>query len=181
VQVRWHRPPKEAGIKARQQQGKESKINEELREAVQKLFVDSSVNGNVRTPPKLSEGREARIASFAEIIAIGRTHVYRDRHSRQIDFVPEPEANTRLTKELSALALGIASLEQRTSVQESELKDVFRVGLDCLPQNRRRIVVSALSGEEIQDEKRLNLWRSAEELVALGILESADKPYRLSN
>jgi len=181
VQVRWHRPPKEAGIKARQQQGKESKINEELREAVQKLFVDSSVNGNVRTPPKLSEGREARIASFAEIIAIGRTHVYRDRHSRQIDFVPEPEANTRLTKELSALALGIASLEQRTSVQESELKDVFRVGLDCLPQNRRKIVVSALSGEEIQDEKRLNLWRSAEELVALGILESADKPYRLSN
>ena len=181
IQVRWNRPPKEAGIIAKKQQGQEKQINERLHRAVKRLFLDSKVNGDWSTPPTLSKKRVERIASIAEIIAIGRTHVYRDRYSRDIDFVPEPEANTRLTKEFSALAMGIASLEQRPGVQESELQDVFRVGLDCLPQNRRKIIVSALNGKEIQEEKRLNLWRSAEELVALGILESTDNPYRLSS
>ncbi len=78
-------------------------------------------------------------------------------------------------------AKGIASLEQRPSVTEAEIQDAFRVGLDCLPPNRRKIIVSALTGKEIKDEKRLNLWRSAEELVALGFLESTDQPYRLSS
>lgn len=181
IQVRWHRPTKKAGIIARKQQGKEKQINKRLQKGVQRLFLDSKVNGDWSTPPKLSKSRVERIASLAEIIAIGRTHVYRDRYSREIDYVPEPEANTRITKELSALALGIASLDQRESVSESELQDVFRVGLDSLPPDRRKIIVSALNGKEVEDEKRLKLWRSAEELVALGILENTNKPYCLSS
>jgi len=181
LQVRWNRPSLEAGILAQKQQGKEKQIRNQVKKAVRRLFLDSTVNGNQGPPPKLSKTHRKRIAQFAEIIAKGRTHVYRDRYSRQIDYVPEAEANTRIAKQLSALAKGIASLEQKPSVTEAELQDAFRVGLDCLPPNRRKIIVSALTGKEIQDEKRLNLWRSAEELVALGILECTDKPYRLSS
>lgn len=181
LQVRWHRPPYQAGITAQKQQGKETQIKNQLKKHVRKLFLDSTVNGNKRTPPKLPKKTLERIASFAEIIAIGRTHVYRDRFSRNIDYVPEPEANTRIAKQLSALAKGIASLEQKPSVTEDEVQDVFRVGLDSLPPTRRKIIVSALTGREIKDEKRLNLCRSAQELVALGILESTKQPYRLSS
>ena len=181
LQVHWHRPPLQAGIAAQKQQGKEGQIRNQLKKQVRKLFLDSTVNGNKRTPPKLPKKKLERMASFAEIIAKARTHVYRDRYSRQIDYVPEAEANTRIAKQLSALEKGIASLEQKPSVTEAELQDIFRVGLDCLPPNRRKIIVSALTEEAIQDEKRLNLWRSAEELVALGMLESTDQPYRLSN
>ncbi len=181
LQVRWNRPSLEAGIVAQKQQGKEKQIRNQVKKAVRRLSLDSTVNGNQRTPPKLSKKVMTRIGQFAEIIAIGRTHVYRDRYSREIDYVPEPEANTRIAKQLSALARGIASLEQKPSVTEDEVQDVFRVGLDSLPPNRRKIIVSALNGKEIQDEKRLKVWRSADELVALGILESTEKPYRLSS
>ncbi len=73
LQVRWHRPrsPK-AGQRAISQQGCEGTIRKELRLAVKALFKSST-----QSAPKMSAQARNRIASLAELVALARTHVFR--------------------------------------------------------------------------------------------------------
>lgn len=179
LQIRWHRPDsEEAGEWAIEQQGKEDQIKAEAGEAIKNTFTRA-------TPlaPTLPAGIAPRIAALAEIVALGRTHVFRDGYgNREIEYVPEPEANTRISKGLAALIRGIAALNGRTRVEEQDLQDGFRVGLDCLPENRRRILLAASSGQDFASPPiALTMrLRAAEELEALGILEDK-KTLKLSD
>jgi hypothetical protein len=119
-----------------------------------------------------------RIASLAEVVALGRTHIYRSSFSnRQIEYVPEAEANTRISKGLAALAEGEAALQGRCEVAEQDLQDAFRVGLDSLPENRRRIIIAALKGKDLESVQlpRTVRERESEDLEALGILGEGDR------
>ncbi len=97
LQVRWHRPAsEEAGERAIEQQGKEEQIKKEAREAILSIF-----NNCPQRVPSLPTTIPARIAAIAEVVAISRTHVFRDGYgSREIEYVPEPEANTRISKDV---------------------------------------------------------------------------------
>jgi hypothetical protein len=178
LQVRWHRPDsEEAGEWAIRQQGQESEIQEKVRGAVKRIFDNS-----VQSAPTLSPDMQKRLASLAEVVALGRTHVFRTSSSREIDYVPEPEANTRLSKGLAAMARGIAALNRRTEVAEQDLQDTFRVGFDCLPDNRRHILLAAQKGQDLEPVKlpRTVRVREIEELQALGILAEDDPPGKLT-
>ncbi len=60
--------------------------------AVSAIFAESE-----KVAPKLPPEMRKRIASLAEVVALGRTHVYRSSFgNRQIEYVPEAEANTRI-------------------------------------------------------------------------------------
>jgi hypothetical protein len=73
LQVRWHRPDSpEAGEWAIEQQGTESVIRTEARAAIQQLFKSIQ-----KRSPVLTSEQTTRIASLAEVVAIGRTHVFR--------------------------------------------------------------------------------------------------------
>ena len=122
LQVRWHRPNSpEAGEWAINQQGHETEIQGELRGAVKEIFGQSS-----KEPPELGLGMPRRIAHFAEVIAVARTHVYRESYGdRDIEYVPEPEANTRISKGLAAIAKGIAALNRHKMVSEEDLQGCF--------------------------------------------------------
>jgi len=122
LQLRWHRPDSpEAGQRAIQQKGSEDVIRRELRTAIENLF-----RGSVDSIPKLSSRAERRLASLAELVAIARTHVIRSNYgSREIEYVPEAEANTRISKGLAAIARGIAALSGKKSVTEQDLQDAF--------------------------------------------------------
>jgi hypothetical protein len=116
-----------------------------------------------------------RIASLAEIVALGRTHIYRNNYgSREIEYVPEAEANTRLAQGLAAIAKGIAALNRRNEVAEPDLQDAFRVGLDCITDTRRQLLLAIIHGEDV-DEVQLSRTvreRQLEELEALVLIEN---------
>jgi hypothetical protein len=169
LQVRWHRPDsEEAGDWAIQQQEHEPEIREQSREAITPIFQQLPA-----VAPALPKEMRQRLAALAEVVAVGRTHVFRNGFgNREIEYVPEPEANTRVSKGLAALARGIAALHGRAEVAEQDLQDSFRVGLDCLPERRRRIILAAVSREELNaiDIVRTVREREVEDLAALGIL-----------
>ena len=180
LQVRWHRPDSPvAGEWAIRQQGYETEIREQLKEAIGEIFSQSS-----QKPPVLSSEMTRRVACLAEVVAIARTHVYREGFgNRDIEYVPEAEANTRISKGLAAMAKGIAAVNRRNEVAEQDLQDVFRVGLDCVPDVRRKVLIAAIAG---QDLKALNIpWtvkdRAFEELKELRILKDSPNPLSLTD
>lgn len=182
LQVRWHRPDsEEAGVRAIEQQGFEKEIQQGAQEVIGQIFRDAA-----RAVPTLPDTMKHRLASLAEIVAIGRTHVFRRGYgNREIEYVPEPEANTRLSKGLAALAKGIAALHRRPEVAEQDLQDAFRVGLDCLPDYRRRLFLAVAQGLNLDSVgiPRTMRTRELEELSELGIVEfdsgQADGTWRL--
>jgi hypothetical protein len=172
LQIRWHRPDsEEAGEWAIEQQGQEEDIQKQAREAI------SSVVGVAATiAPTLPADMRARIAALAEIVALGRTHLFRDSYgTREIEYVPEPEANTRVSKGLAALTRGIAALNGHSEVKEQDLQDGFRVGLDCLPEQRRAVIIASFSGSDVSSLQMppTVLRRVLEDLEALGLIEPA--------
>jgi hypothetical protein len=172
LQVRSHRPDSEkAGEWAIRQQGNEAEIQRTLRCAIGELFRNA-----LSDPPALSAQMTRRIAALAEIVAFARTHVFRSSYGkRDIDYIPEPEANTRISKGLAAIAKGIAALNRCAQVTDVELQDAFRVALDCLPEYRRRLLTAILEGKDFESVAMPRTVRSREleELVELGILTDA--------
>jgi excisionase family DNA binding protein len=175
LQVRWHRPDSEdAGEWAIRQQGQETAIREQMSKAVSAIFKNAPAQ-----PPTLSPEMCKRIAALAEVVALGRTHVFRNGYgNREIEYVPEAEANTRISKQLAAIARGVASLNGRNTVTEEEFEDLRRVAFDCLPDARRRLLETFIRGEQPSTVSMAPTVKSREleELQALGILESEALP-----
>jgi hypothetical protein len=175
LQVRWHRPDsEEAGEWAIRQQGQETEIRQQICEPVSAIFKTA-----LKEAARLTPEMEKRIASLAEVVALGRTHVFRNGYgNREIEYVPEAEANTRISKQLAAIARGIASLNGHPSVTEEEFGDVVRVAFDCLPDARRRLLEAVLRGENPASVSMAPVVRSrlSEDLKALGILEQEVRP-----
>ena len=151
-----------------------------------KRVIGQVLDTATATPPILTHAMQVRLASLAEIIALGRTHVYRSSFgNREIEHVPEPEANTRIAKGLAALAKGVASLHGQTQVAEEDLQDIFRVGLDSLQDYRRRLFLAVAKGTNPGSVNMPHTMRQREleELEELGLLEKAkpDSGYRLTD
>ena len=180
LQVRWHRPDSpEAGEWAIEQQGNEAKIKAALQAAVEEIFKQSP-----NKPPVLGQRMTRRVASFAEVVAIARTYVYREGYgSREIEYIPESEANTRIAKGLAAIARGVAALNGRTKVAEQDLQDALRVGLDCLPEIRRKLLVAAINGQELGSLQIPSTvrYRAFEDLRELGILQEQHQPLKVTS
>ena len=108
--VRWHRPGgTEAALRAMGQN--RQRVRQELRDAVTALF-----DSLPEQEPTLPEEFERRIAALAEFVVVARTHVPRDGRTKEVIYVPEPEASTRLAQQLCQLAKGSALLGGREIV-----------------------------------------------------------------
>jgi hypothetical protein len=166
VMIRWHRPGGvEAALKAMNQDCKER--TKDLREAVQALMKSSETES-----PVLSAALQERIAALAEFAVRGRTHVHRNGYSKEIDYIPEPEAATRLAQQLAQLAKGSALIAARSTVESEDYDLVKRVAFDCIPTPRRK-VLDNLMREEQADRSGLpssTLSYVKEELQALALL-----------
>jgi hypothetical protein len=170
--IRWHRPGGvEAALKA---------MNQDCRERASDLTnaVHALMNGlaaqslSLTQSPMLSRDSQERIAALAEFAVRGRTHVHRNGYSKQIDYIPEAEAATRLAQQLTQLAKGSAMLGARSSVEREDFQLVQRVAFDCMPTARRRLLDTLMCGEQA-DKSGLpssTLSYVKEELQALGLL-----------
>ncbi len=170
LQVRWHRPARTAGERAIDQQTGEKEMSTEITDAVRAVFDEASSD-----VPEISRAVRQQIAAIADLVAVGRTHVYRSSiGNRDIEDVPEPEANTRVSKGLAAIARGDAALQGKDTVDNAVLRDVFRVALDCIVPARREVLLAMLHGRPIP--AGTTTGRAIEDLQELGLLTQGNAP-----
>jgi hypothetical protein len=142
VMVRCSRPNgTQAALAAMRQDGTQAR--QELRNAVRNLLA-----GLRSVEPQSPDNIEKQIAALAELVVRARTHVPRDGHKKEIRYVPEAEAPTRLAQQLAQLSKGSALLDDRDTMSGQDYKLVRRVGMDCIPAARRKVLEYLISGEE---------------------------------
>ncbi len=166
VMTRWGRPGgTEAALMAMNQNC--TARAEDLKAAVHALMTGLS-----RQSPELSPAMQQKIAALAEIAVRGRTHIPRDGHSKEIEYVPEPEAATRLAQQLAQLAKGSALVMERAAVEEDDYRLVQRVGFDCIPAQRRRALDALIRGARPEASGLVSstLSYALGDLEALGLL-----------
>ena len=171
VMVRWHRPGgTEAALRAMGQD--RERVRQELRNAVAALF-----DSLPEQQPALPEELQRRIAALAEFVVVARTHVPRDGRTKQMLYVPEPEASTRLAQQLCQLAKGSALLVGRELVNDEDFCLVRRAGFDSIPATRRRILDAILSGKRTKAEEvglPTSTWNyTTLDLKMMGLTEQA--------
>jgi hypothetical protein len=145
-----------------------ARAREELRSAVHLL-----IRGIPNTNPQISEELQGRIAALAEFAVRGRTHVPRNGYSKKIEYVPEPEAATRLAQQLQQLAKGSALLSGREVVAEADFRLVQRAAFDSIPASRWRVLRALIEGKRPMDAglPPSTLCYAREDLQAHGLLE----------
>jgi hypothetical protein len=172
VMVRWKRVGGiDAAIRAMHQD--DAAKDADMRQAVAALF-----NAIEDAPePTIPMHIERCIAALAELIAIGRTPIRRER-DEEIEYVPEAEGATRLAKQFCQLAKGSARLELRTEVDSIiDLGVVHRVAFDTLPPNRATVLRSLLEGRSVAtcELKRHARQRAIDDLKELDLLDNDGK------
>jgi hypothetical protein len=128
--------------------------------------------------PRLDRTMQVRIASLSEIIALARSHVERDRYSREVLNVPITEGNTRIAQQLCQVARGSALVDGRAKIDESDFKLARRVGFDSLPLVRRAVLEALIAGTDLRfpDLPATTVKRSVEDLQLVGLLTKGDRP-----
>lgn len=165
--IRWHRP---GGVEAAEiaMRQNDQELKQALKGAVHKLLAKPTV-----VAPQLAKADEHRIAALGEIAVRGRTHVPRDGYRKEIIYVPEAEANTRLPQQLAQLAKGSAILSGRELVAEQDMALVTRVAFDCIPAARCTILNGLIQGQSLNKIKlpSSTLTYAKEELQGQGLME----------
>ena len=145
----------------------ERQFEEAAHEAVAEIFQNSTDR-----IPRIREEDMIRIDALADLVAISRTKIHRERITRQLDdVVPEAESGSRIGRQLGKLAQGIAALKNQYFVEEDDIQDIFRVGLDSIPEAKRLVLKSTFLNEE--PERPMNPTiksRTLEDLRELGIM-----------
>jgi len=90
-------------------------------------------------PARISESSMKEIIKIAQVVALGRTGVRRDRYTREPDIV-RPEYAVRLAKQLGNLAVGIAMAREKPSVTKEEVRLVQHTAIHSLELKRIRIL-----------------------------------------
>ena len=148
LMVRWHRPGGiNAALKAMNQNGKLAE--KELKEAVHALLQTVPTS-----EPRLPEELQRKLAALSEFVVRARTHVPRNGYSKDIVYVPEPEAATRLAQQVAQLTKGSAVLAGRPVADEEDYSVALRAGRDCIPATRAKILDALIARGNI---KRVNL------------------------
>jgi DNA-binding transcriptional ArsR family regulator len=180
LQVRSHRPggvrAGEAAIKSGNLEG-----NAEIQAAVSSLFIDICKRDHEQ--PQLTDSDTHLIANLAEFCVRGRTHVPREGYTKEVIYMPEPEASPRLAQQFAQLARGSALLEGRSAVNAVDLALVRRVMMDSIRKDRRDILDAlvecgtTLSSVTLAKQTGLSqttTYRRLEELRGMELVEFED-------
>ena len=167
--------------KAMANAGKEGEMRARLAGAMHAFLAGRSME-------KPAVGIEAidHLVRLADFVTRARSGVFRDGFKRELEYVPEPEVPTRFAKQMLALGSGLAVVNGNDHVGPDELRVVHRVGLDCIPSIRRKILKALAEGEmrgsdndsldtsKIAGASRFStsaVRRTLEDLHGLGVVE----------
>lgn len=174
--------------KAINRTGQEQHFRKEVRETVKSaciVYSDRAETGNV---PLIDEQMENRLAALATICVKGRSHVARNRWSKEIEYLPEPEAPARFAKQLAMLAQGLAVLRLAPNVEQCDYEIVYRVALDCLPVIKAKALKAlfqelSVHNNDLSRNLRLSnstIKRTMEDMETLGLVNKKGDSYSLS-
>jgi hypothetical protein len=147
--------------------GRERKMREELRSAVCALFKSIGT----RVAFEFDEAARKRMAALASFVAHARSAVERDRYHRDIELIPGTEMPGRLAVTLRRLFHG---LEVIGVSREECWKLVARVGLDCIPDVRRKVLTclwqQSESSKKSEESEEFALSEEIETLAVAGAI-----------
>lgn len=89
--------------------------------------------------PDCSDAIRERIVRLSAMLARARTFVERS-HDHQVSYLPEPEGPARIAQQLFKLGQGLALINQRPAINESDLVILNRVALDSMPLARKKLL-----------------------------------------
>jgi hypothetical protein len=121
----------------------------------------------------LSAGFTEPLVVLADLVTRARSGVARDGYSRDLLYMPEPEAPTRLAKQLAQLgaallAIGVSEFETWRVVRKlgwDSVPAVRRAVIDCLAKQSEPVPISAI--EEATGLPDRTTRRAIEDVVAL--------------
>lgn len=123
----------EVAVIAMKNTGKEKQMREEIQTAVSAyirgLIIPKAENVEV------SEEMYAALAGVASIVVKARSGTFRD-YKKEIELIPEPEAPSRLAKQLVTMLKALAVLMGRTVCTWEDYYLVMKLGLDNIPKNK---------------------------------------------
>jgi len=136
--------------KAKQKTGKEIKMREELSQTMNQ-FLEQFEGAKIKDIDILVDTDE-KLTNLACFLAQGRTGVSRDRYTRTIEYMPEPEGTARISKQLWVLGAGIATVQGKKVLDEDVYRILRRVVENSLPRHRgiilRRLWESMITSED---------------------------------
>ena len=145
MRTRWPRAGGvEAGLRAMRQKTNEAiQTHSAVRDFLMPILKQKTI-----LAPRLKEADEVRIAHLGELIVLARTSVSRERATRTIEDVPDPEGNTRFPQQLAQIGRGWAVLMVSDVVTEEAMKLIFRVGFDCIPPRKCEVLRALIEEQE---------------------------------
>jgi hypothetical protein len=164
--------------KAYDMNARESEMRQKLRQAVSG-FLKGRDFSTVR--PMTSEGIRERLIQLSILAVVARSPIERDRHTREITLIPDPEAPARVTKALGKLyaalrAVGVPSTRAWALVR--------KIAFDSMPKLRYALI-KALAEKSAQRASELAIGihhptqttkRALEDLVGLKLVEREKIP-----
>lgn len=162
---------REMARKARQARGHEQEMRDALVEAVS-AYVGSLDFTATQT---LGQGAADRLDALALFTTRARSGVDRDRYSREITALPEPESPTRFVKQIESLALAFKVMGY---TEAQAVAYIIKVAQSSIPSIRLRALtllreaVDEVDTPTVGDEMGLSTdaaRRVLEDLAALGM------------
>lgn len=152
----------------------------EMREDIQTAFADFIRGIQLpKQPIVVTDDIQNKIAHLATFCVRARSGIIREGYSsREIELIPDTELPTRLAKQLTTLQGAFSLMDESTPEMNYQL--VYKVGMDTLPQKRRKTIVVLLAATEslTTAEVALNIGyptnttrRILEDLQGLGLSE----------
>ncbi len=168
VMVRLPRPRgTEAAHRAMNQD--QSAARKELESVYRQLLEGLPQNAEPEIPVEMQH----QLAALAEFTVHARTHVPRNRNNREIEYVPEPEAPTRLAQQLAQLMKGSALLAGRREAAKEDFQVARRAAWDSIPKARRIVLEQAMGKPADLQRSSAALSYAREELTQLGLLDTS--------
>ena len=126
-------PRRALARRALKNRGREKALRERLWPAVARYLDSFQRCGPIELPNDLTEP----LLNLADVVTRARTGVARDGYTRELLYLPEPEAPTRLTKQLAQLGAAMRLL----GVSQHETWTLMgKIGWDCVPAVRRSVL-----------------------------------------
>lgn len=147
--------------------GHEKEMRKELRDAMKKYFFSIKIP---RTDEMIIPGEilEA-LSTLSSYVVRARTGLVRDNYKKELTYIPEAEAPSRLAKQLGTLLIALAVIDGRKNVTWDDYALTLRVGLDVIPNNRTRHLIAlcdiAYSTTTTQVAQKTEYSRSGSELI----------------
>lgn len=181
-----YRIPIAKGIRAQREylhraqgnEGREEQMRKELGELARAVL-----NHHYAEDPDVPVECGDSLICAAQSVAVLRANVVRDKYTKEVTHRPYTELGTRLVKEFTKLAIGVAQFRGDHSVGESSMRAVRAVALGSIPTGSRLCVKSlyahpeGLTAETVAREVGLprfpTIDRMLDNLKMVGAVESS--------